>query len=289
MASRAEAEEALSASQAEDTLQRHQRGHFDDHAILARSAEVLLKGRAAGSSTTPERVLLAAEQAALSASAAGDSTLARRGADVLTGAFPRSHRTARARGVALEAEGKLSDAEQLYDSTLESDPTDPRLLRRRAVLERSRNRPRNAIKRMCDYLDTYSADVDAWAALGCWYAELLKHSLAIFCFEEVLLSQPQDTRTHSTLAESCYTHGDYAKARHHFAAAVQLSNGNDVRSLFGLVLCGPGGLRENLPQLASSRLLSLYQSKSPSHLPLVRPVIASSKTGDRTESSSASK
>lgn len=255
------------------------RGYVTDDTAIAACCKQLLD---VPKRKQPEEKLEVAEQAALSAAASGDAELARNGADVLLREFPQSNRSARCDGVALESAGHLEKAYSLYKRCLNRQEADQRILRRLAAIERSRNKPKDAIKQLCAYLDTFSADIDAWIVLGWWYAEQMAHTLSCFCFEEVLLAQPQDQRIHCLVAESAYTCGDITAARHHFAAACHISNGCNVRSLIGLVLCGAGGSNKDLPLLAASQLLTLYESSAPLHLPLMRALVQAKDLEPRT-------
>jgi hypothetical protein len=60
---------------------------------------------------------------------------------------------------------------------------------------------------------------------------------AASCYEEVLLHQPASIATHVQYADILYTMGgasNYRNARSYYAAAVGLSNGDNVRALYGL-------------------------------------------------------
>lgn len=60
---------------------------------------------------------------------------------------------------------------------------------------------------------------------------------AASCYEEVLLHQPASIATYVQHADVLYTIGgasNYRTACTHYAAAVDLSNGENVRALYGL-------------------------------------------------------
>lgn len=60
---------------------------------------------------------------------------------------------------------------------------------------------------------------------------------AATCYEEVLLQNPACIASHVQYADVLYTIGgasNYRTARSYYAAAVDLSDGNNVRALYGL-------------------------------------------------------
>lgn len=253
-------------------LKEGMRGRARKEDVVATCGEMLLE-RARGSNR-----LDIVEQTALAASGVGKTSLAARCAEELVSKFPGSARAMRTKGMALEMENKLDDAEAVYNQAMEASPGDQRVLKRKAGLERSRNRPKKAIESLAAYLDTFGADDEAWAVLGHWYAELMKHSLAAFCFEELVLAQPQDADAHNRLAEACYTAGDFVKARRHFAAACELAKGHNLRCLYGLVACSwAQSSSENsssgIASLAGAHLLNVYERSCPGKLPFVRALV----------------
>jgi hypothetical protein len=63
---------------------------------------------------------------------------------------------------------------------------------------------------------------------------------AAFCYEELLLHQPSDVRLHLLYADTLYTLGggsNLRTARSHYAAALQLSDGRQLRALYGVTAC----------------------------------------------------
>ena len=60
------------------------------------------------------------------------------------------------------------------------------------------------------------------------------------CYEEVLLHQPSSIPTHVQYADVLYTLGGASSqrlAQTHYAAAIKLSQGANVRALFGVCAC----------------------------------------------------
>lgn len=66
------------------------------------------------------------------------------------------------------------------------------------------------------------------------------HKQAGYCYEELLLLQPNNMSYHLKYADIKYTLGsvvDLKVAKSHYALAVELSQGTLVRALFGLSFC----------------------------------------------------
>ena len=160
--------------------------------------------------------------------------------DVLREVFPNSSRVARLEGMSLEAKGRCDEAITKYDKVLEEFPSDQRTMKRKVAAYIGAGRDKDAIDALSKYLDTFMADVRAWEQLAGMYQERGQYAQSVFCWEEVIASEPSIHYHHRRLAEVLYTMGgdeDVRAARKYYAAAVDMSNATDVRALYGLALC----------------------------------------------------
>ena len=120
---------------------------------------------------------------------------------------------------------------------------------------------RGDYKTAIDMLNDYIANVNngeavVWAELAGCYLSLLMYKQAAFCYEELILIEPQNYAYHLKYAEVLYSSASISAstagggatrdvnsivplvtARKYFCSAVELSGGNDVRSLYLLALC----------------------------------------------------
>lgn len=204
--------------------------------------------------------------------------LVRQTLGALQEAFPDSMRVGRLEGLALEAEGRFGEAEEVYAALLKKQPGNADAMKRRVALAKARAGPEEAIKLLTEYLEAYAADTEAWAELAELYLSLSMYKQAAYCLEELLLSAPHDAAKHLRYAEVMYTLGgteNVLAARKYFAAAVELSGGHSVRALYGLCACaqalaGAKGHKLSLGEAklyanAADRLRTLYAQVDSKH------------------------
>lgn len=169
----------------------------------------------------------------------GDFATCERHVRALESVFPKSARVGRLLGCMLEAEGGHDDALRLYDDLLAQAPAEQRLMKRRAACLKAAGRTSEAIEALSQYLDTFMGDVAAWEELALLYASERRFAQAVFCWEEVIVAQPQLGKHHRRMAETYYTWGGYENlknARKYYAAALDMSTASDLRAMYGLVL-----------------------------------------------------
>ncbi|KAI6242931.1 ER membrane protein complex subunit 2 [Aphelenchoides fujianensis] len=156
----------------------------------------------------------------------------------LSAQFPKSGRVAKLQGIRLEALGKYDEALALYENLLANDETNTALEKRKiAVLIAQGNRT-EAIRCLCEHLETFVNDSEAWSELAELYVQEADLPRAVHCFEELLLANPHNGALHCRLGELRYTQGGAENlefARSYFERAVRLNVG--ARALYGLVLC----------------------------------------------------
>lgn len=250
--------------------------------LSARCAAALLNG----GHVSGDEVWTVLEQGATAALDVGELEFAERCLARLQKQFPKSLRTARLKGMLLEASSKYDAALAVYDEILEKAPTEQRVFKRKAALERSRGQLDAATKVLVEYLDTFMADTEAWLELAELYMLQRMYKQAAFCFEEAMLHTPQNSTVHVKLAECLYTIGgleNVQAARKYFAAAVDLSSGSDLRALYGLSACAAAQAKhEKAPRpkdgaelytLAATHLVQMYESVAPDKVKYVEAMV----------------
>ena len=80
-------------------------------------------------------------------------------------------------------------------------------MKRKAAVYKSQGRTAEAIDELTKYLDTFMGDFQAWEELALLYTESHMYQQAIFCWEEVIVAQPQMHYHHRRIAEVYYTVG----------------------------------------------------------------------------------
>lgn len=198
------------------------------------------------------------------------------------------------RGMVLEAKGLWEEAAALYDRILAATPAHEGAHKRKVAALRGQGKLEAAATALTTYLATWQADLEGWAELAELNIALGQHRQAAFCIEELLLAVPSASMWHTWYASVLATIGDadaLRTAQKHYAAAIELSEGDDVRALFGAVAVAAalaksgasssvvvdgedGDSVADLPGLAAERLVQLYTQKAPGQLvPLVKAAL----------------
>jgi tetratricopeptide (TPR) repeat protein len=225
----------------------------------------------------------------------GDVATCERHVRALESVFPKSARVGRLLGCMLEAEGRHDDAIALYDDLLAQAPAEQRLMKRRVACLKAAGRVDEAIEALTSYLDTFMGDVAAWEEAAALFASRGDFARAVFCWEEVIVAQPQLGKHHRRIAETYYTWGgseNLRAARKYYAAALDMSTASDLRAMYGLVLVdkrlkdfektsrgaaaaraagavAAGDLGSELGKDAAAFLPRLYQAACPGLVPVV--------------------
>jgi tetratricopeptide (TPR) repeat protein len=160
----------------------------------------------------------------------------------------------------------------------------------------ARGRLPAAAAALVSYLETFQADAEAWAELADVYTSLGQYRLAAFCWQELIVAAPGAAPWHAAYAAVLATIGDLEAlrlAQKHYAAAVELSDGRDVRALYGAVVAagalarlGGGGAKgsaggatsaavsDEVAELAGARLAQLYAAHAPGKAQLAAAAVA---------------
>ncbi|XP_073703862.1 ER membrane protein complex subunit 2 [Garra rufa] len=148
--------------------------------------------------------------------------------------FPDSHRVKRLAGMRLEALERYEDANKLYDSILQDDPTNTAARKRKISILRAQGKSSEAIRELNEYLEQFVGDQEAWHELSELYIneheshvsfKCAYNTTSPFCF---LCNLPQVKYTQGGLE-------NLELARKYFAQALKLNNRN-MRALFGLYM-----------------------------------------------------
>ena len=137
-----------------------------------------------------------------------------------------------------ERVGDYETANKKYNEILKQDDTHVGARKRKIAILVSQRRHRDAIKELCDYLRKFMNDTAAWNQLCELYCLEQDYAKAIFCMEELLLSNANDHIYHTRLAEIHYTNATGESlnlARAYYSKALRL-NSNNTRAKLGLEL-----------------------------------------------------
>jgi tetratricopeptide (TPR) repeat protein len=221
----------------------------------------------------------------------GDTATADALCDALEARFgTASTRTRATRAATALGKGEHAAARRLLDDALEEHPGEARLRRMRVACAKAAGDDAGAIAAMTAYLEDFGADEEAWLELGRLYAERCAYERALFCYEEVLCAKPFDANAHRRIGEVLLAMDGEENVRlatHHFSAAIDFTNGKDMRALYAVVMCvkklrvmaAARGetFRDTsaleLADAAAERLLQRYASENESLLAIVRPLL----------------
>ncbi|KAL3162216.1 hypothetical protein ABBQ32_009921 [Trebouxia sp. C0010 RCD-2024] len=212
--------------------------------------------------------------------------------------FPKSSRTHRLTSMYLEACGETAKLTEFHKQILEDDENNEAILKRQVAVEKSKGSVSSAIELLRKYLDTYMLDKAAWEELGALYLQASLYQQAAHCYEELLLHMPSSIAYYVQYADIMYTIGgthapghradvianDYRTAQSYYAAAVRMSEGHNIRALYGLCASASqlSGLKgrnaqskdaADVADLAAQTLIRRYQEECESLLPHVRELI----------------
>jgi len=161
----------------------------------------------------------------------------------LSNKFPNSVRVNRLRGIRFESQEKWDEAKKIYTKIIEDTPEEAISRKRLIAMHKQRGKTSEAIEEINKYLETFSVDAEVWHELAELYIESGSLSRAVFCFEELITSNPRSMYHILTYAELLYSTGiektstsDYEKlelSRKYFSLAAYL-DGTCLRALWGL-------------------------------------------------------
>ena len=234
-----------------------------------------------------DELWLVHEQVALAALDMGNLGLAERCVRKLDRKFEGSARVMRLKGSVLEAKGEWGKADALYQEILKENEADQGAWKRRVAVCKGKGDLAGAAKLLKQYLKVFMADAEAWEEAADVYVGLGLFKQAAFCLEEVILANPQNPHTHLRYADVLYTlgqPGNLRTAMQHYATALELTDGQSARALYGATcvyshLCGlKGPLKATaeeakLPKLCAEVLNKKYTKEAPAKLPFVQDAL----------------
>lgn len=148
--------------------------------------------------------------------------------------FPTSMRVERLKGLYKESLQEWSEATSIYKAILAERPEDTLTHKRLIAMYKQRGKSGEAIDEINKYLETFCTDPEVWHELGELYIEAGSLQRAVFCFEELLLSNPRSMYHILSYAELLYSTGDFELSRKYYSLACYL-DGASLRALWGLV------------------------------------------------------
>ena len=114
-----------------------------------------------------------------------------------------SMRVKKLSGMLAEKEGKYEEAEKIYNSILEVQPTNTLVRKRLICIPKAQGNIQKTIELLVVYLETFQADYNAWHELADLYLSVGSYKMATFCYEEMLLQSPSNYLLLRKLGE-CY-------------------------------------------------------------------------------------
>ncbi|XP_033126866.1 ER membrane protein complex subunit 2-like [Anneissia japonica] len=178
------------------------------------------------------------EQVCIAALDCGRNDLANRCISELTLQFPDSARARRLQGMQLEAQERYKEALHLYDDLLKKDESNAQIRKRKIAITLAQGCRDEAIKELNTHLKQFMGDQEAWKELADLYIVEQHYEKAVFCYEELILSNPHNHLYHQRYAELKYTQGgteNMETARKYFAQTLKL-NAKNMRALYGFYL-----------------------------------------------------
>jgi len=154
----------------------------------------------------------------------------------LAAKFPSSSRVDRLKGQCAEARGDWGEAKKIYEAVLANKPEDTLAQKRLIAMKKQKGMLQEAITDCNTYLETFSSDAEAWHELAELYLEAGSLQRSLFCFEELLVSNPRSMYHVLVYAELAYSTGEFELARKYFSLAAYLDGAN-LRALWGLLTC----------------------------------------------------
>jgi tetratricopeptide (TPR) repeat protein len=205
------------------------------------------------------------EQIAVDAFDVGDLELADVCLSHLKKRFVRSARVKRLVGMRLETEGKLVEANEIYESILAEDETNMPAAKRAIAVQKARGNQTSVISLLTTHLDTYYNDTEAWLELCSVYLAQYYYQQAAFCMEELLLMQTANPFWHLKYAEILWTMGEVLLALKEFCKVVELQT-DHVRGFYGVQLCTTNLLKSHSGDASDKQLWSELNELATEHL-----------------------
>ena len=98
------------------------------------------------------------------------------------------------KGQLFECVEDYEKADEIYAQVLEENEAHQGAMKRRACIAKAQGDDKKAIGVLKKYLDVFVTDAEAWEELGSLYVTNQMMKQASFCYEELILIQPQNPR-----------------------------------------------------------------------------------------------
>lgn len=132
--------------------------------------------------------------------------------------------------------GQQNKAEGFERELTDKDLNDRETKKVRLAFNRSRFNRKEYAESLCEYIKDNGDDKEAWLELAILYERALNFDRAVYCYEELLLLDPENFALYLKLAEVNYTIGKVENlkvARQLFCFLLNI-NRSGVRCLWGL-------------------------------------------------------
>jgi tetratricopeptide (TPR) repeat protein len=137
------------------------------------------------------------------------------------------------------------------------------------AVHKAAGRATDAIAALNNYLNCFQNDADAWHELAEIYISQHQHASALFCYEELILTNPHNFHYHLKYAELLYTVAipkpaptradDFETARKYFIQAVELNPDGvyNCRARYGVLMVS-ASLRRLNPKRQSETDVAVF-------------------------------
>ena len=140
-----------------------------------------------------------------------------------------------------EAKGELIKAQEILLDLFEDNPCDAQTVKRLVSLFRDMDMENEAISILNKYIEQTQDDCEAWQQLADIYCARQNFSKAMYCYEEIVSSQPRNYMINLRYAECIYSSvkgqdsfENLQLARKYFSHAAILKEGAVcIRALYG--------------------------------------------------------
>jgi len=166
--------------------------------------------------------------------------------DILDAKFPDSMRVHKLKGMRFEAVGQFEEAEIQYRQMLEHDSTNSICRKRLVAIKKAQGDFVGARRELCEHVKSFHADFEAWHELSDLYVLDGEYNRALFCIEELILSNAYNHLYYEKVGQIRYSQAiaspnpidNMEIARKYFAHAVKLSGDGsfNVRALVGMIM-----------------------------------------------------
>jgi len=140
----------------------------------------------------------------------------------------------RLKGINEESQRHWAEAQKIYKKMLVEKPEDTVTRKRQIAVFKQQGNREQAIIEINQYLEHFCTDTEVWHELAELYVEAGSLSRAVYCYEELMLTNPRSMYHILTYAELLFSTGDYELSRKYFSLASYL-DGTCLRAIWGLL------------------------------------------------------